>query len=53
MSNKNYIGSIEHKENFRKAGILGKQKIQQLKQKRIDVYNKNPNLCKNCNISID
>lgn len=43
-----YIGSKEHLENFKRAGILGNIKIQQLKQQRIDEYNKNPNKCKKC-----
>jgi very-short-patch-repair endonuclease len=50
---KNYIGSEEHKENFKKAGILGNKKIQKLKQKRIEEFNKNPKKCKGCNFVFD
>ena len=46
---KNYIGSEEHLENFKKAGAAGNLKLQEQKQKRIEEYDKNPNFCKQCN----
>jgi hypothetical protein len=44
-----YLNSKEHLENIKKAGNLGNKKIQELKIKRIQEYNSNPNKCKNCN----
>ena len=43
-----YNGSKQQLENFKKAGELGNQKIQENKQKRKEEYNKNPNSCKEC-----
>lgn len=51
--NKNYQGSKEHLENWLKAGKLGNKKIQEIKQKRIEEYNKNPKRCKNCNNTLN
>ena len=44
-----YIGSKEHLENARKAGLLGLEKILENKKDRIDEYNINPNRCIFCN----
>jgi very-short-patch-repair endonuclease len=51
--NKNYQRSKEHLENWLKAGILGREKLQELKQKRIEEYDLNPKKCKNCNNVFD
>lgn len=43
-----YYMSKEHIENMKRGSILGNLKIQELKDERIGEYNKNPNLCKEC-----
>ncbi len=48
----NYIGSEYHIENAKKASVLGNRKIQEIKNKRVEKYNNNPNLCLNCNNSL-
>lgn len=53
MNNKfkksDYYKSEEHIKNILNASILGNQKIQELKEERIQEYNINPKLCKFCN----
>lgn len=44
----NYYKSKEHLDNIKNAGIKGNLKIQELKEKRIEEYYKNPKLCKEC-----
>lgn len=48
----NYIGSEYHKDNIRKARIRGLQQIKENKKLRIDEYDLNPNVCKQCNNSL-
>jgi len=43
-----YNGSKEQLKNFKNAGTIGNQVIQENKQNRITEYNKNPNTCKFC-----
>ena len=43
-----YYKSNEHMINLEKAGILGREKLQELKKERIEDYNINPTLCTNC-----
>jgi very-short-patch-repair endonuclease len=43
-----YIGSKEHLENARKAGLLGLKRVLENKENRISEYNINPNKCIFC-----
>lgn len=43
-----YYKSKNHLENAKNASMIGNLKIQELKEKRIEEYNKNPKLCKEC-----
>lgn len=44
----NYYKSKEHLENLKNAGIKGRIKIQELKEKKIKEYYNDPITCKNC-----
>ena len=48
INKKMYNGSEQQLENFKKASIAGNKVIQENKQKRVEEYNKNPNVCKQC-----
>lgn len=48
-----YNGSDYHLDNCKKASVLGNQKIQILKQDRINKYNENPKKCKFCDKPLD
>lgn len=43
-----YYKSEKHLESAKNASVKGNLKIQELKQKRIEEYYKNPKLCKEC-----
>lgn len=43
-----YYMSENHIKNFENTRFLGRKKLQELKNERIDNYNTNPKLCANC-----